>query len=71
MVDVEGVRRAALLTSELRSRGIVVAQVPTALSSSLIRDPCTGERFGWDAQKETLTFNGLERPPRGMHEFIS
>ena len=70
VVDVEGVRRAALLTSELRSRGIAVTQVPEELSASLIRDPYTGESFSWDARKRTLSFNGLELPPRGIHGFI-
>jgi hypothetical protein len=70
VVDIEGVRRAALLTSELRSRGVGAAQLAAELPASAIRDPYTGEPLGWDAQKGALTFTGLERLPRGLHEFI-
>ena len=70
VVDIEGVRRLALLTSELRSRGNSAAQIPAGLSTSVIRDPYTGEPFGWDAQKSALTFKGLERLPRGLHELV-
>ena len=70
VVDIEGVRRAALLTSDLRSRGIGAAQVAAELPASTIRHPYTGELLGWDARKGVLTFTGLERLPRGLHEFL-
>jgi hypothetical protein len=68
VVDIEGLRRAALLTSELRSRGITAAQVSAELSASAIRDPYTGEPLGWDAEQGAVTFTGLEYQPRGLHE---
>jgi hypothetical protein len=70
VVDIEGQRRAALLASELRSRGVTAAQVAAELATSAIRDPYSGEPLGWDAQKGVLTFTGLERAPRGVHEYI-
>jgi hypothetical protein len=69
VVDIEGVRRAALLTSELRSRGVAAAQVGAELSASAVRDPYTGEPFGWDAEKGVLKFFGLDEKAPGLHEF--
>jgi hypothetical protein len=64
------VRRAALLTTELRNRGVHRAHVAAELPESAIRDPYTDEPLGWDAQKGVLTFTGLERASRGLHEIV-
>jgi hypothetical protein len=69
-VDVEGVRRVALLASELRSQGVPTTQVAAEVARSAIRDPYTGKALGWDANKKTLVFTGLEPAPRGVHELI-
>jgi hypothetical protein len=70
VVDIEGVRRAALLASDLRSRGITAAQVRAELSASAIREPYGNEPFGWNEKKGALIFTGLERSSRGEHEII-
>ena len=70
VVDIEGLRRAALLTSELRSRGVTAERVDAELRASTIREPYSDAPFGWDAAKNALTFTGLEPPPRGVHELI-
>ncbi len=69
-VDIEGVRRAALVTSELRSGKIPAAMVPAGLSASPIRQPYDDKPFEWNAEQGALTFTGLEPLPRGRHEFI-
>jgi hypothetical protein len=69
VVDVEGVRRGAVVVADLHSRGIVIAEVPRHLSASSSRNPYTGEPFEWDAGKGALVFTGLERNARARHAF--
>jgi hypothetical protein len=67
--DIEGVRRAAFLATELRSRKITAARVREQLSSSPVRTPYTGEPFTWDAQEEAVVFTGLEPAQRARYRF--
>jgi hypothetical protein len=67
--DIEGVRRGAFLTAELRSRRITAAQVREQLISSPVRAPYTGEPFAWDAKEEAVVFTGLEPAQRARYRF--
>jgi hypothetical protein len=69
VVDLEGIRRAAVLTAELRSRKVPVAQVPAELAASQIRGPYSAEPFAWDAEEAAIVFTGLEPAERGRHAF--
>jgi hypothetical protein len=70
VVDLEGLRRVALLASELRARGVKPAEIPSALAAGEIRDPYSEQPFGWDPKSASLMFTGIEPPPRGVHAVI-
>jgi hypothetical protein len=67
--DIEGVRLAAFLTAELRSRKITTARMPGQLIASPVRVPYTGEPFTWDAAEEAVVFTGLEPAERARYRF--
>jgi hypothetical protein len=69
VMDVEGVRRAAVLAAELRSRKVDVQSVPAELAASRIRAPYSGDPFAWDFEAQTIVFVGLEPSERGRHAF--
>lgn len=56
--DLEGIRRAALLTAELRSQGIPVEQMQAQLAQSA-GSPYDGKPFGWDDVAQSVVFTGL------------
>ncbi len=58
--DLEGKRRAALITSMLRAEGIDVDHIAESLAKSDIRDPYTNEPFTWDADSKCVTYCGLQ-----------
>lgn len=65
--DLEGVRRAALLAAELRSRRVVPAQVARELARAALRDPYTGDPLRWDAASGAIVFVGLARSNAGRY----
>jgi hypothetical protein len=65
--DIEGVRRAAVLTSRLRSRKVPPDLVATELAASDIRNPYTDGAFEWDFEAHAIVFWGLEKSERGRH----
>jgi hypothetical protein len=67
LADVEGVRRAAVLATELRSRKIDEQNIEAELAASNLRTPYTGEPFTWDAEQHALVFIGLVPGERGRH----
>lgn len=69
VADVEGVRRAAVLATELRSRKVDPANIGTELAESDLRMPYTGAPFDWDAKTQAIVFIGLEPSERGHHSF--
>jgi hypothetical protein len=69
VADVEGARRAAVLATTLRSRGVAAADVPAQLSASEIRVPYTNGPFAWDLRENAIVFTGLEAGERGRHDF--
>ena len=58
--DIEGVRRAALLTVNLRDSNTPVSSVPAALAASPLRNPYDGQAFVWDETRGAIVFQGLE-----------
>ncbi len=58
VATVEGQRRAALLISQLRARGMPREQVGAAVLESALRDPFTRRAFTWNVEEGTLTFEG-------------
>jgi hypothetical protein len=58
--SAEGMRRAALLTAELRSQSIPIAGLPGKLAESPLRNPYNGQPFDWDAADQAIVFIGPE-----------
>jgi len=58
IADLEGVRRAALLTAELRSQGVSVEQVQAQLAKSA-GSPYDGKPFSWSEDAQSVVFRGL------------
>lgn len=69
VADVEGVRRATVVTTELRSREVAIAKMPAELAEHTIRTPYGGEPFAWDAGEQAIVFVGKEPGERGRHVF--
>ena len=53
----EGMRRAALLTAELRSQSIHVAELAGRLKDASLRNPFNGQPFVWDAADHAIVFD--------------
>jgi len=68
--DLEGARRALLLTITLRSQNIPSGQVQNHLHNTRFNNPYTGEPIHWDACDEAIVFTGLEEGERGQHSFL-
>ncbi len=66
--DLEGVRRAALMTVDLRNLAVTAELAGAMIPLAAVRNPYTGGPFGWTAEPPTVTFTGLERRP--PHSFI-
>lgn len=58
--SAEGMRRAALLTVQLRSQSVPVAEIENRLRESPLRNPYNGEPFVWDAADHAIVFTGPE-----------
>ena len=58
--SVEGMRRAALLTVQLRARGIAPQAASTEVARSELRDPYTDKPFAWNAERHSVTFTAPE-----------
>jgi hypothetical protein len=67
VADVEGLRRAAVLAAELRSRKVDEQNIEAELAASALRTPYTGDPFGWDAKEHAILFIGLVPDERGRH----
>lgn len=67
--DLEGARRAAVLTAELRGRGVEPGDVEAALASARLKHPYTGGPFRWDAETGAIVFLGLSSRYGGRHAF--
>ena len=69
VADVEGSRRAAVLSASLRNRKVDVQKISAELAASEIRAPYDGKPFEWDVGEQAIVFVGLERNERGRHAF--
>ncbi len=70
VADLEGVRRAALLTAELRGLGAAPLLAGTMIPLAAARDPYTGGPFQWTSEPPTVGFTGLARATRAHHSFL-
>jgi len=70
VANVEALRRAALLTARLHSRGIAAGSEAAELAASEFRDPFTGASFGWDVARQSVTFAGPPGYPRYREEYF-
>lgn len=62
--SIEGMRRAALLVAELRSRGVVADDVRAQLGQAELRRPFDGEPFTWNAAEQAVQHEGPEKKRR-------
>lgn len=56
--SIEGMRRAALLTAQLRERGVPLDQMPQEVSGAGLRNPFNGKAFEWNAEEQAVLFVG-------------
>jgi hypothetical protein len=68
--DLEGVRRAALLTVDLRNLAIPAELAGAMIPLAAVRDTYTGGPFVWSAEPPAVTFTGLERRATVRHSFL-
>lgn len=57
VASLEGMRRGALLTVQLRAAGVAPEKMPSALAESSLHDPFTGNAFDWKAETHSIVFN--------------
>ena len=69
VTDLEGARRAAVLTAQLRAQMINEQNIPAELAASDIRTPYSGAPFIWNAKERAVQFIGLVPGDRGRHTF--
>ncbi|MBM0107366.1 hypothetical protein JM946_21720 [Steroidobacter sp. S1-65] len=69
ITDLEGVRRAAVLTAQLRAQKINEHAMAAELAESDIRTPYSGAPFIWNAKERAVQFIGLVPGERGQHTF--
>lgn len=67
--DLEGVRRAALLTALMREQKPPREFVAAIVLKTELTNPYTGEPFGWSEKTGEVVFIGLEKGERGEHRF--
>ncbi|QYF94199.1 hypothetical protein KY495_02935 [Massilia sp. PAMC28688] len=63
VADLEALRRAALLTAQLRSDDPEPAAMAGKVAASALRNPYTGKPFVWDEQMQAVRFAGISPPP--------
>ncbi|HTE40069.1 MAG TPA: hypothetical protein VK629_04520 [Steroidobacteraceae bacterium] len=69
VADIEGVRRATLASSLIRSANIDAGHVAMALLISDLRNPYNNRPFEWNEYTRSVLFVGLEEEARGTHLF--
>lgn len=67
--DLEGIRRAAVLTVRLRAQGVNIDDVIPALETAPLRNPYDDRSFSWDLDRQAIVFVGLEQSEYGVHAF--
>jgi hypothetical protein len=66
----EGMRRAALLTVELRARGVAIQNVADELSRSELRQPFDHAAFAWSAEDQAVIYGGFEADQRRRNAYF-
>lgn len=69
IVDLEGIRRAALLTTMLHEANTGTGQVASVIEASELRNPYDDQPFVWSEADGAIVFRGLEPGERGEHRF--
>ncbi len=69
VTDLEGVRQAAVLTSELRNQSISAYAIPDFITRSTYQNPYTLKPFEWDSEAKAVKFTGMEEGERGTYLF--
>ena len=70
MANLEGTRRAALLTVDLRNLAIPAELAGAMIPLAAVRDPYTGGPFVWTSEPPAVTFTGLEQRRTRRHLFL-
>lgn len=65
--DLEGLRRAALVTALLRAEPVAPEAMQARLDASELRDPGTGKPFKWDAEAQGVRFVGISPKPQDRY----
>ena len=60
VASIEGMRRAALLTAELRERGVPHAELVGEVGGAELRNPFDGKPFEWSAEEQAVVYVGPE-----------
>ncbi len=68
--DLEGVRRAELLTVTMRDAGVQPKDAAHVVGSSNLCNPCSGAAFEWNQDSGSVVFGGLEKGDRGRHALV-
>jgi hypothetical protein len=69
--SIEGMRRAALLTAQLRERDVPLDQMPKEVSGAGLRNPFDGKPFEWSAQERAVVYVGPDAEAnRKRHAFF-
>ena len=58
VATLEGMRRATLVTVELRARGVSATDLATELRTSTLRNPFNGNAFAWNATEQAVEYLG-------------
>lgn len=66
----EGMRRAALLTTELRARGVTKEQMADELTRAELRQPFDHSAFSWSTDDEAVTYAGVESDQRRLNAYF-
>jgi hypothetical protein len=69
VATIEGMRRAALLTADLRASGVTAEVLPQSLNVSETRNPFTLEAFEWSAEEGAVIYQGREPHDQNRHVF--
>jgi len=60
VADLEGIRRASLLSVQLRSSGAPESQLAQRLNTANLRNPYDDKPFTWDVKSHAIVFVGLD-----------
>lgn len=67
--DLEGIRRAAVVTNQLREQQVPMDQIADSLATSPYNNPYNDESFEWDTESGEIIFRGLGDRFDGVYRF--